>query len=295
MEEKDAELLNSRLLTALPELSNWQPKPLKFTMEIDVRNANRIAALFDLDAVVAGDPIPPLWHWAFFQEPARQREIGADGHPKKGKFLPPVSLPRRMFAGSKLSFHRPLLVGETYHYSSSINGISVKQGNSGKLVFVRVEHRIADKDGSSCLDENQDIVYRGAPTAFQQPAAAASNSDRDWDWEERIVADPVMLFRYSAVTYNGHRIHYDFPYATQVEGYPGLVVHGPLLATLMTKAIGDRIPKTRLAKFEFAGKSPVFSGDEFWVAMRRTPNSNKVETAIFSNDSIAMTGRAELE
>jgi len=298
MKGKDAALLNSELLTALPELSDWQPKLLEFTFEIDARNANRMAALFNLDVVVTGDPIPPLWHWAFSQQPAKQREIGTDGHPRKGGFLPPISLPRRMFAGSKLSFHRLLHVGETYHYSSSINGVSVKQGKSGKLAFVRVEHRIADEDGVSCLDEAQDIVYREASTA-SQPATAASSSDRDWDsdwdWKEKIVADPVMLFRYSAVTYNGHRIHYDFPYATQIEGYPGLVVHGPLLATLMTKAIGDRIPKARLVKFEFAGKSPVFSGDEFWVAMRQTPNSNKVETAIFSDDSIAMTGRAELE
>lgn len=296
MKGKDAALLNSELLTALPELSDWQPKLLEFTFEIDARNANRMAALFNLDVVVAGDPIPPLWHWAFSQQPAKQREIGTDGHPRKGGFLPPISLPRRMFAGSKLSFHRLLHVGETYHYSSSINGISVKQGKSGKLAFVRVEHRIADEDGVSCLDEAQDIVYREASTA-SQPATAASSSDRDsgWDWEEKIVADPIMLFRYSAVTYNGHRIHYDFPYATQVEGYPGLVVHGPLLATLMTKAIADRIENARLVKFEFAGKSPVFSGNEFSVVVRRLSDSSSAETAILNNGSIAMTGKAELE
>lgn len=133
-----------------------------------------------------------MWHWAFFQKPAKQKEIGIDGHPRKGEFLPPISLPRRMFAGSKLSFHRPLLVGETYHYSSSINSISVRQGKSGNLAFIRVEHRIADKDGNSCLNENQDIVYREASTASQHLTAAASNGDRNhnWDWEERVVADP---------------------------------------------------------------------------------------------------------
>ncbi|MBX3521617.1 MAG: MaoC family dehydratase N-terminal domain-containing protein [Xanthobacteraceae bacterium] len=297
MKEKNSALLNSELLTALPELSDWQPMPLEFTLEVDARNANRMAALFNLDAITEGDPLPLLWHWAFFQEPAKQREIGIDGHPRKGGFLPPILLPRRMFAGSKLSFHRPLLVGETYQYSSSINGISVKQGKSGNLAFVRVEHRIADKDGNSCLNENQDIVYREASKASPHLTAAASNGDRnhDWDWEEKVVADPVMLFRYSAVTYNGHRIHYDFPYATQVEGYPGLVVHGPLLATLMTKAVGDRIPKARLAKFEFAGRSPVSGSDEFTVAVRRLADSNSVETAILSKGAIAMSGKAELE
>lgn len=293
MTQKDV-LLTSELLTALPELSGWQPKPLEFTSEIDVRNANRMAALFDLAAFACGDPIPMLWHWAFFHEPASQQEIAADGHPKKGGFLPPISLPRRMFAGSKISFHQPLLVGEMYHYSARVADISIKQGRSGTLAFVRIAHLICDKDGSPCLEENQDVVYREAATASQQ-LNAVSTGIRDWDWEERVLADPVMLFRYSAVTYNGHRIHYDFPYATQVEGYPGLVVHGPLLATLMTKAISERIPDAKLKKFEFAGKAPVFGGNEFRVVVRRLPDSNNVESAILSNSIIAMSGKAELE
>ncbi|HRF07941.1 MAG TPA: MaoC family dehydratase N-terminal domain-containing protein [Xanthobacteraceae bacterium] len=293
MTEKDV-LLSSELLTAFPELSDWQPKPLEFTSEIDARNANRMAALFDRAAFAVGDPIPLLWHWAFFQEPASQKEIGADGHPKKGGFLPPISLPRRMFAGSRLSFHRPLRVGETYQYIARVADISLKQGRSGTLAFVRIDHSIVDKDGGACLDENQDVVYRGASAASQQ-LNAVSNSIQDWDWEEKVVADPVMLFRYSAVTYNGHRIHYDFPYATQIEGYPGLVVHGPLLATLMTKAISERIPHAQLKKFEFAGKSPVFGGNEFSVAVRRLRDSNSVESAVLSNGIIAMSGKAELE
>jgi hydroxyacyl-ACP dehydratase HTD2-like protein with hotdog domain len=293
MAGKDA-LLNSELLTALPELSDWQPKPLEFASQIDVRNANRMAALFDLTALSVGDPIPLLWHWAFFQEPARQQKIDADGHPKKGGFLPPISLPRRMFAGSKLSFYQPLLVGQTYHYNSRIKSISVKQGRSGTLAFVRIDHHVTDKDGNSCLNENQDIVYREASATSRQ-LNAVSSSVQDWDWEEKMVADPVMLFRYSAVTYNGHRIHYDFPYATQVEGYPGLVVHGPLLATLMMKALSERISIAKLVRFEFAGQSPVFGGDEFEVAICRLSDSNSVKTAILSNGSIAMAGKAEFK
>lgn len=287
-------ILSSELLENLPELSGWQPKSIELTVDIDTRNASRMAALFDRDEMRAGDAIPSLWHWAFFQGAVKQQEIGADGHPKKGGFLPPIPLPRRMFAGSNLSFQRPLIVGESYRYSASIKNISVKQGKSGKLAFVRIDHRIAEMDGNFCLSESQDIVYREVSTEPGQPNAPSS-SDQEWDWQENVVADPVMLFRYSAVTYNGHRIHYDVPYVTQVEGYPGLVVHGPLLATLMTKAIGERIPKSKLVNFKFAGKAPVFGGNEFRVAVRRLSGSNFAETAILSEGSIAMIGRAELE
>ena len=294
MKSDSTAFLGADVLAALPELSDWQPKPLELTFSIDNRNAARMAALFDLQPIVAGSALPPLWHWAFSQEPSTQREIGEDGHPKKGGFLPPISLPRRMFAGSRLSFNRPLIVGETYRGRASIDNISMKRGKSGKLAFVKVEHRITRDDGSTCLSEYQDIVYREASTSAQQPKPAASGDNNDWDWEEKMVADPVFLFRYSAVTYNSHRIHYDLPYATEVEGYPGLVVHGPLLATLMTKSVGNRIRNAQLASFEFAGKTPVFGGSEFKVVGRRLPNSNRVETAILINGSMAMSGRAEL-
>lgn len=287
-------ILSSDLLDNLPELRNWQPTPIESTFDIDKRNANRMAALFDMAEISAGGSMPPLWHWAFFQGAVKQQEIGADGHPKKGGFLPPISLPRRMFAGSSLSFQRPLIVGETYHYNAGVKDISVKQGKSGKLAFVRIEHQIAEMDGSSCLSESQDIVYREASTESGQPNKS-SGCDQTWDWEEKVTADPVMLFRYSAVTYNSHRIHFDLRYATQVEGYAGLIVHGPLLATLMTKAICERIPASRLARFKFAGKAPVFGGSEFQVAVRRSSNPKIVETAIVSAGSIAMTGMGELE
>lgn len=210
-----------------------------------------------------GDPLPPLWHWLYFLPLHRQSQIGPDGHARRGGFLPPVPLPRRMWAGGRLQFGQPLRVGEQVCRTSTIADVSVKEGRSGTLVFVLVRHEIVGSFGGA-LTEEHDIVYRGldaapaeAPTKPDEPAARAAA------WVRRIVPDDVLLFRYSALTFNSHRIHYDRRYATEAEGYPGLVVHGPLLATLLVDLWRRQQPGAVLSQFEFRALRPLFDTAPF--------------------------------
>ena len=221
----------------------------------------------DDPAPVVDGALPPLWHWLYFLPQASRRDIGADGHPKLGGFLPPVPLPRRMWAGSQLQFHQPLRIGETVTRVSRIADVKVRTGRSGTLVFVKVAHELSGAQGLAITDVH-DIVYRaaavpGAATAAptQAPAGAA--------WVRDIAPDEVLLFRYSALTFNSHRIHYDRPYATQIEGYAGLVVHGPLIATLLLDHLRDRLAEQRsnavIRNFEFRALHPVLHIDRFAV------------------------------
>jgi 3-methylfumaryl-CoA hydratase len=210
-----------------------------------------------------GDPLPPAWHWLFFLPLYRQSELGKDGHPERGGFLPPVPLPRRMWAGSRMEFHGPLRVGETVTRTSRIASVKQKEGRTGPLVFVLVRHEITNPAGLAITEEH-DIVYRdragtgeNAPEPPSAPLEAA--------WERKISPDDVLLFRYSALTFNGHRIHYDRRYATEVEGYPGLVVHGPLIATLLLDALRRNVPHAEVARFEFRAVSPLFDTAPFGV------------------------------
>ncbi len=217
-----------------------------------------LAATLDRDdpAPRDGDALPPLYHWLFFPAAARQSALGPDGHARRGGFLPPVALPRRMWAGGRLRFLRALHVGEAVERVSTIRAVSARAGRSGRLVFVTVEHEIAGEAGPAVV-EAHDIVYRdagGAAPTVPAPEGAA--------WWRAIAPDPVLLFRYSALTFNGHRIHYDRPYATQVEGYPGLVVHGPLMATLLVDLLRRHTPR-RLAAFDFRATAPVFDTASF--------------------------------
>jgi len=214
----------------------------------------QIAACFDRDAPTQA--LPSGWHWGFFNPAAKQSELGPDGHPKRGGFLPPVALERRMWAGGTLATHAPLPVGAVATRVSTVRSVAEKQGSSGALVFVTVDHAIRVGD-TLCLEETHDIVYR-APG----PAGAASAAPGDAAWRERRVADAVLLFRYSAVTFNGHRIHYDRAYAQNVEAYPGLVVHGPLLATLLQE-FAERCLGRKLKRFSFRNAAPVFDGEAF--------------------------------
>ena len=198
---------------------------------------------------VQGSPLPPLAHWLYFLPRAPQREIGPDGHPRRGGFLPPVPLPRRMWAGGRLRFEHDLRVGDEAERRSTIASVEAKDGRSGALVFVTVRHEVSDARGLA-LSEEHDIVYRDHP----QPGAAApstAGARTDEDFHREIVPDPVLLFRYSALTFNGHRIHYDRSYVTEVEGYPGLIVHGPLIATLLVDLVRRELPEARLRAFAF--------------------------------------------
>ncbi len=235
------------------------------------------------------DGLPPLWHWLYFWEIVPNSALGPDGHPRKGGFLPPIELPRRMFAGAQIEFLRPIVVGERYRKISKVSAVEVKEGRTGKLAFVKVHNVVVAVSGETAIEEEQDIVYRSPRSSA---AASVATSDAPvWGWQRNVIADPVMLFRYSAVTFNAHRIHYDFPYATIEEGYRDLVVHGTLLATLMVEALKRERPRAELTHFRFAGKRPVFAVDTFQVAGRADPNG-AAELAILSGGEVAMSGHA---
>jgi len=214
-----------------------------------------LAALFDRGETWT--EVPPLAHWLYFLPTARQSEIAEDGHPKRGGFLPPIELPRRMWAGGRLSFHEPLAVGAEVRRVSTIKSVVRKAGASGDMVFVTVGHQVS-VGGVLAISEEHDIVYRGATGA-----APASTPDERVATDTRVFStDSVTLFRYSALTFNAHRIHYDRDYATDVEGYPGLVVHGPLIATLLIDHARRRSPKAKVRTFSFRAQRPLFDGEQ---------------------------------
>ncbi len=203
-----------------------------------------------------GDPLPPLWHWLYFLTIRRASELGRDGHPARGGFLPPVALPRRMWAGGRLQFHEPLRAGEKITRDSRIVNVTQKEGRSGALVFVLVRHEIKNAAGAIAITEEHDIVYRDDPKP-DDPKPPPKAAPTDAAWTRELVPDETLLFRYSALTFNGHRIHYDYRYVTEVEGYSGLVVHGPLIATLLLDLVRRNLPEANVARFEFRALRPV--------------------------------------
>ncbi|MFQ5973377.1 MAG: MaoC family dehydratase N-terminal domain-containing protein, partial [Alphaproteobacteria bacterium] len=209
-------------------------------------------------ALHAGAEVPEFAHWLYFREAARWSELGPDGHPVRGGFLPPVELPLRMWAGGELVCRRPLRVGEPIVRSSRIEAVEAKEGSTGPLIFITVRHAISDS-GGACLTERQDIVFRERGLS---QARRHEPPKGEPEWRRTVTPDPVLLFRYSALTYNGHRIHYDRTYATEVEGYPGLVVHGPLVATLLMDLYRERAGR-RVARFSFRAVAPLFDNAPF--------------------------------
>ena len=220
-------------------------------------SARALAATLNRSTDFATDPgsaLPGLFNWLYFLKCAPMSEIGADGHPKRGGFLPPVELPRRMWAGSRCRFFAPIRVGDEAEKVSTIKKIDRKTGKAGAMVFVTVSHEIR-VGGKTAIEEEQDIVYIDIPERFRLPEPIALGS---CDWREIVPIDPVMLFRFSAVTFNGHRIHYDRSYAITVEKYPGLVVHGPLQAVLLFDAACRHAPARTPKRFDFRGVRPLF-------------------------------------
>jgi 3-methylfumaryl-CoA hydratase len=203
-----------------------------------------------------GSPLPPLWQWFFFLPRVPQSRLGIDGHPQRVGFMPPVELPRRMFAGARLRFSRPLVIGKLAHRQSVIRAVSEKEGRTGRLVFVTVAHAI-HQDGATCVEEDQDIVYRemGAPVGAPRPCELAPVPAGSWT--RTVVPDPTLLFRFAALTFNAHRIHYDRTYATSVEGYPGLVVQGPLTAVLLMELVHCQARRP-VTTFTFQARAPLF-------------------------------------
>jgi 3-methylfumaryl-CoA hydratase len=242
------------------DLTEWVGRERTEEDRLDLFPARGMAALLDQDphGFQAGTPLPRGWHWLYFKPVVRRSEMGEDGHEQRGAFLPPVGLPHRMWAGGELTFAGDPRLGETVQRRSTIESVQEKSGRSGRLVFVNVRHRIEGEQGL-LVDEAQHIVYRekgvaGLAEGPEPPELSA--------WSEPFQADTLTLFRFSALTFNGHRIHYDQPYSMREEGYPGIVVHGPLLALLLLDGAGrngGRAP----ARFAYRAVSPLFAGERF--------------------------------
>jgi 3-methylfumaryl-CoA hydratase len=217
----------------LEKLKEWIGQKESAVDYVTVPAVHRLGATLDRDDPMPrmGDPLPIGWHQILFPRVVRHSQIGADGHPQRGDFLPPVPLPRRMFAGKRTTFHADLRVGDEVRRDSTIKDVTVKQGRSGTMVFVTITTDITSPRGLA-ITEEQDVVYREAPAPGAPPQPAQPAPGRAV-WSHAVTPDPVMLFRYSALTFNGHRIHYDKPYVTQVEGYPDLIMNGGLTTLLV--------------------------------------------------------------
>ncbi|CAB3661850.1 Mesaconyl-C(4)-CoA hydratase [Paraburkholderia sediminicola] len=280
-------------MSAAPEnLDNWLDKEV--VIEDDITAFPLTAMAATLDREESGDTVPPLWHWLYFLHVTPLSDAGLDGHPKRGDFLPPVPLPRRMWAGGRLTFHAPLKVGEHAKRTSTIANIEDKTGRSGRLVFVTVQHAI-DVDGELKLEEEHDIVFRDAPQEGARPPQAALAPEGE-TWSRTIDADAVMLFRYSALTFNSHRIHYDYPYVTEVEGYPGLIVHGPLIATLLVDLVRREQPDAVVQSFAYKALRPTFAGQAFTVCGKLSADGKTVDLWAKDHEGyLTMRGTAALE
>ncbi len=238
----------------------------------------RATLFMEIGTPKVGDAAPWTVHWCLGQPVYPMSELGPDGHPTRGGFLPPVPLPRRMWAGGELEFFEPLRVGDEMTRSSRISDITMKTGSSGTLCFVSIEHLIKTPRGTA-IRERHDIVYRDMSSTQASASAKPSAPPPAAQHRESHMADPVLLFRYSALTFNGHRIHYDRDYVTKVEGYPGLIFHGPMQAAFLVefaaKLHGAAAPK----KFTYRGVQPLFEGSEFSVNANDTGNGMDLWTA----------------
>ncbi|MCU0627467.1 MAG: hypothetical protein MUF21_13420 [Gemmatimonadaceae bacterium] len=244
---------------APPDLRAWIGRTETVVDSLAPEQARAAAALFDRDdALVTGAPLPLPWHWFHFLPRAAQRDLGNDGHPRLGGFMPPVPYPRRMFAGARITVHRPLRIGVPAVRTGTIRDVVLKQGRSGALAFVTVRYTF-HQDDVLLLEEEQDIVYREPGAAVPLPAIHPPTPLADDVWSRTLVADSRLLFRFSALTFNAHRIHYDRDYARDVEGYPALVVHGPLTAMLLLDLV-RRHEARPVVGFSFRGLAPLFDG-----------------------------------
>ena len=251
-------------------LTDWIGRSESLVDDITGYPVQAMSATLDapMSRPAPGTALPPLWHWLYFLATAPQSEIGPDGHPHRGGFLPPVELPRRMWAGSQLEFLAPIAVGSRMVRTSTIEDVTEKNGRSGQLVFVKVRHEYRQEGSPDiALREFHDIVYRPAASPHD-PAPPPVAAPEGETWRRDYKVDNVFLFRYSALTFNGHRIHYDRPYVTGVEGYPGLIVHGPLLATLLLELIRQNAPDKTVKSFRFRAIRPTFDINPFSVQGR---------------------------
>lgn len=238
--------------------ADWIGSTERLEEDLALTSAQGLAATLDdtSSRFGVGDALPPLWHWLYFLPRVAQSALGPDGHPRRGGFLPPVELPRRMFAGARTQFHSPLRVGQPAVREGTVLDVTEKQGKSGSLVFVTVRYRISQQN-RICVEEQQDIVYREPGAAVTAPRPGHWPGAPAGAWTKVVNPDPMLLFRFSALTFNAHRIHYDRPYATGEEGYPGLVVHGPLTAIQLMELVRHNASRP-VARFSFRGQAPLF-------------------------------------
>jgi len=255
-------------------LQDWLGKTEEIQDRIYATPAKALALTLDYKdfEAIEGNALPEIWYWLYFLPIVPMSEVGQDGHPKRGGFLPPITLERRMWASGSLTFHHDLVIGEEIRKTSEIVKISEKEGKAGKLVFVTVKHLIQSA-GRIAVQEEQNIVYLHMPKSFVEPKPNPIPDDLDWN--EVYPVDPVLLFRFSALTFNGHRIHYDWKYATEVEKYPGLVVQGPLQALLLLESAKNHNPGRKPANFDFRAIRPIFAFDELHICGKSNPDGSQ--------------------
>ncbi len=262
----------------LAHLQSWTGRTETLLDQAAATPVRSLSATLDRDDPPprVGDALPALWHWLYFLPQHRQSEIGPDGHARRGGFLPPVPLPRRMWAGGRLRWQaaNPLRVGDALRRVSSIESVTHKRGRSGDLLFVLVRHAISNDIGL-CLTEEHDIVYRAAAQAGEVVSAPIV-AEQGAPWQREVLADAVLLFRYSALTFNSHRIHYDRSYVVQEEGYPGLVVHGPLIATLLLDLVRRHVPDATVDEFSFKALRPTFDQRPLRLCAQPAPDGRSV-------------------
>lgn len=275
-------------------MPEWVPSTAERRDTVTVAAATAMHELLDTggNAPQLGDPLPLLWHWLAFLPQARQSEIGPDGHPVTGTFLPPTGGRQRMYAGGHVSMTKALRIGDPLVRKSMVTGIEHKTGRSGDLIFVTVEHVITSARGE--VSDRNDIVYKDPGPPLATRADGGVNDGSEWEGGRTVAIDSTLLFRFSALTYNAHRIHYDRDYATKSEGYPGLVVHGPLQAVLLADAASGAAPGMRLSSFNFRSTAPAFDNAPLELGFRRSGSSDAVELAAFSNGKQTMTATAVL-
>ena len=277
----------------LEHLQSWIGKTQTDVDQIALRHARLMAATVDYanpQRIAEGKSLPPLWHWTYFLEGRPASELGRDGHPARGGFLPPVPLPNRMWAGGRVSFLAPVRLGDLVHKESSILKVDHKRGRSGDLVFVTVLHELKSTQGELLIREEHDIVYKnsspqGAPKKTLVPAPSTQ-------FNKTITPNSTMLFRYSALTFNGHRIHYDLDYCRDVEGYRNLVIHGPLTATLLA-AYAEETGNAQVVDFTYRALSPALIGDS--ITLRANAEGKHLALyATLEDGTICMQAEAEV-
>ena len=282
-------------------LEAWIGRTRVASAAIDARQAELMNATMEgrvsergLCNLVEGSPLPFGWHWLWFAEAFPAGKLGRDGHPARGDFMPPIPLPRRMWAGSRISFHHPLQIGMTASRKTTITAIAAKTGRSGDLVFLTMLHEISEGD-TMLITEEQDLVYRTDRTPDAPVPVPQQPPTRDMATLSReVYPDPVWMFRYSALTFNGHRIHYDADYARKVEGYRGIVFHAPLTATLLMNIAGEKLGDRKMASFAFRAVSPLFQDAAFMIHAK-SDGSTATAWAETPGGALALTATASLQ